>query len=34
MVDFSRLTARRAVQLLASEGLITVVQGRGIFVTG
>jgi DNA-binding GntR family transcriptional regulator len=30
----SRLTARRAVQLLASEGLVTVVQGRGTFVTG
>ncbi|GIL24948.1 GntR family transcriptional regulator [Actinocatenispora comari] len=28
----SRLTARRAVQLLVSEGLVTVVQGRGTFV--
>jgi len=29
----SRLTVRRAVQVLVSEGLVTVVQGRGTFVS-
>jgi DNA-binding GntR family transcriptional regulator len=28
----SRITARHAVRLLADEGLVKVVQGRGVFV--
>lgn len=29
----ARLTARKAVRVLAKEGLVEVVQGRGAFVT-
>jgi DNA-binding GntR family transcriptional regulator len=28
----ARETARKAIKILASEGLVTVVQGRGVFV--
>jgi GntR family transcriptional regulator len=30
----ARLTARKAVRVLAGEGLVEVVQGRGAYVTG
>lgn len=30
----SRETARKAHRVLESEGLVEVVQGRGVFVTG
>jgi DNA-binding GntR family transcriptional regulator len=30
----ARMTARKAVQQLAAEGLLTVIHGRGTFVTG
>jgi GntR family transcriptional regulator len=29
----ARETARKAIRVLAAEGLVTVVQGRGVFVT-
>jgi GntR family transcriptional regulator len=29
----ARLTARKAVRVLADEGLVRVVQGRGVYVT-
>ena len=29
----ARLTVRKAVGVLAAEGLVTVVQGRGVYVT-
>ena len=30
----ARLTARKAVRVLAGEGLVQIVQGRGAYVTG
>lgn len=30
----ARLTARKAVRVLADEGLVEVVPGRGVYVTG
>ena len=32
--EVARLTARKAVRVLAGEGLVEVVPGRGAFVTG
>jgi DNA-binding GntR family transcriptional regulator len=31
--DLARETVRKAVRLLAAEGLVEVVQGRGVYVT-
>jgi GntR family transcriptional regulator len=31
--DLARETVRKAVRVLAAEGLVTVVQGRGVYVT-
>jgi len=31
--DLARETARKAVRVLADEGLVEVVQGRGVYVT-
>ena len=32
--EVARLTARKAVRVLADEGLVEVVPGRGAYVTG
>lgn len=31
--EVARLTARKAVRVLADEGLVEIVQGRGAYVT-